>query len=61
MKNQEKYMGFTKALLGLGLPQALLAGAGVTLITSLVSYNQDKQEKLRTNPYSYLLAIENRL
>lgn len=53
--------GLPMALLGLGLPQALLAGAGITLITSLVSYNQDKKEKLRTNPYSYLLAVENKL
>lgn len=44
------------ALLGLALPQALIAGAGVSLITSLISYNEDKKEKLRTNPYSYLLA-----
>lgn len=46
------------ALLGLALPQALIAGAGVSLITSLISYNEDKKEKLRTNPYSYLLAVE---
>lgn len=45
------------ALLGLALPQALIAGAGVSLITSLISYNEDKKEKLRTNPYSYLLAV----
>jgi len=45
------------ALLGLTLPQALIAGVGVSLITSLVSYNQDKEEKLRTNPYAYLLAV----
>lgn len=44
------------ALLGLTLPHALIAGAGVSLITSLVSYNEDKKERLRTNPYSYLLA-----
>jgi hypothetical protein len=45
-------------LLGLALPQALIAGAGVSLITSLISYNEDKKEKLRTNPYSYLLAVD---
>ena len=45
------------ALLGLTLPHALIAGAGVSLITSLISYNEDKKEKLRTNPYSYLLAL----
>lgn len=46
------------ALLGLALPQALIAGAGVSLITSLISYNQDRKEKLRANPYSYLLAVD---
>ena len=46
------------ALLGLTLPHALIAGAGVSLITSLVSYNEDKKDKLRTNPYSYLLAVD---
>ena len=46
-------------LLGLSLPQALLAGAGVSIISSLISYNVDKKEKLRNNPYSYLLAVDN--
>ena len=46
------------ALLGLALPQALIAGAGISLITSLISYNVEKSEKIRTNPYSYLLAAE---
>lgn len=50
--------GLPMALLGLALPQALIAGAGVSIISSLISYNQDKKEKLRTNPYSYLLAID---
>ena len=45
------------AVLGLALPQALIAGAGVSLITSLISYNEEKKEKLRSNPYSYLLSI----
>ncbi len=44
--------------LGLSLPQALLAGAGVSVISSLVSYNVDKKDRLRNNPYSYLLAID---
>jgi hypothetical protein len=46
------------ALLGLSTPQALLAGAGVSIISSLVSYNVDKQEKLRSSPYSYLLSVD---
>jgi len=45
------------ALLGLTLPQALLAGAGVSIISSIISYNEDKKEMLRTNPNSYLLAV----
>ncbi len=42
-------------LLGLSIPYALLAGAGVSLISSLISYNIDKRTVLRNNPYSYLL------
>ncbi|MBT1712036.1 hypothetical protein KK062_27595 [Fulvivirgaceae bacterium PWU5] len=49
------------ALLGLSIPYALLAGAGVSLISSYVSYNMDKKEKLRNSPYSYLLAAHNDL
>lgn len=45
--------------IGLSTPQALLAGAGISIISSLVSYNVEKKEKLRSNPYSYLLAINN--
>lgn len=45
------------ALLGLSIPYALLAGVGVSIISSLVSYNVDKRNALRDNPYSYLLAI----
>lgn len=45
------------ALLGLTIPQALIAAAGVSLITSYISYNMDKKETLRNNPYSYLLSV----
>ena len=47
--------------MGLDLQQALLAGAGVSIISSLISYNQDKKEMLRTNPYSYLLSVNTSL
>ncbi len=50
--------GLPMALLGLALLQELLAGAGVSIISSLISYKQDKQERLRANPYSYLLAVD---
>ncbi len=45
------------ALLGLAVPHALIAGAGVSLVTSVISYNEDKKERLRASPYSYLLAV----
>ncbi|KAA6329283.1 hypothetical protein EZS27_021894 [termite gut metagenome] len=44
-------------LLGLSVPYALWAGAGVSIISSLVSYNIDKNTAFRNNPYSYLLAV----
>ncbi|KGF73879.1 hypothetical protein DO97_05820 [Neosynechococcus sphagnicola sy1] len=46
------------ALIGLSIPQALLAGVGVSFVASLILYNCDKAEKLRQNPYSYLLTAE---
>jgi len=49
------------AILGFTLPQALLAGVGVSLVSSVVLYNEDKKEKIRTNPYSYLLAINKQI
>lgn len=52
---------FPMAVLGLALPQALIAGTGVSLITSLISYNQEKKEKLRQNPYSYLLSASKQI
>lgn len=44
-------------LLGLPVPIALYAGAGISVISSLVSYNIDKRTTLRNNPYSYLLEV----
>lgn len=49
------------AVFGLALPQALLAGAGISLISSLISYNVERRNLLSTNPYSYLLAVEKKL
>jgi hypothetical protein len=45
-------------LLGLATPYALLVGAGVSLTASVISYNRDKADKLRQNPFSYLIASE---
>lgn len=49
------------ALLGLSVPYALLVGAGISLTASAVLYNRDKGDKLRQNPYSYLLAAKKEL
>lgn len=46
------------ALLDLPVPHALLAGATCSLISSYISYNIEKQNFLRHNPYSYLLEID---
>lgn len=47
--------------LGLSIPYALLAGAGVSLIASAISYNIEMESKLRENPYNYLLKINETL
>lgn len=46
------------ALLGIATSHALLVGAGISLTASAILYNRDKAEKLRDNPFSYLLAAE---
>jgi len=51
----------TLALLGLSIPQALLAGAGISLTVSAVLYNCDKKEKLNQSPFTYVLAAERAL
>lgn len=49
--------GVPMMLLGMPKEQALLAGMGVSVIASAVSYDVDKKRFLRENPYSYLLSI----
>lgn len=53
------FVGTTKSELLLGIPekQALLTGAGVSVVASAASYNIDKKRFLQENPYSYLLSI----
>ncbi|MDR3093163.1 MAG: hypothetical protein LBU62_00785 [Bacteroidales bacterium] len=46
------------ALLGMPVEQAIFAGAGVSVISSAISYSVDKKKALRENPYSYLLSIK---
>lgn len=48
-------------LLGASIPQALLAGAGISITTSIISYNVSKKQTLRESPYSYLVSCENEL
>lgn len=48
-------------LLGLTMPQAVLIGTGISAVSSAIAYNTDKKEKLRNNPYSYLLEINKEL
>lgn len=49
------------ALLGMPVEQALLAGIGISIITSTVSYNVNKKNFLRNSPYSYLFSIKHEL
>lgn len=44
---------------GLTVPAAIIAGAGLSLIASKINYNIDREEALRSNPYSYLLSVRN--
>ncbi len=48
-------------LLGATIPQALFAGVGISIVTSAISYNEDKRTMLRENPYSYLVSAEREL
>lgn len=45
-------------MLGASMPQAVFLGAGVSAVSSAIAYNVDNAEKLRKNPYSYLLKID---
>lgn len=50
--------GSALAGLGLSIPHAVLAGAGISLVVSAVLFNLQKEEEMRKNPFSYLLAAE---
>ncbi len=52
--------GTSSALVGIGLaaPNALLIGAGVSLIGMGILYNEHKKKALRENPYSYVVSIQ---
>ena len=55
--------GSSSMLMGIGLStaNALLVGAGISLIGSGILYNVNKQESLRANPYSYLMTLKNEM
>ena len=46
------------ATVGLSIPQALLAGAGISLVAMGMLYSSDKRGDIRRNPFSYLLRAE---
>lgn len=48
----------TLAVLGLSVPHALLASGVVSLTTSAILYNLDKERTLQENPFSYVLSAE---
>ncbi len=54
-------VGSSSLLAGVGLAtsNALLVGVGVSLISSGILYNIEKDGAIRGNPYSYLLGVEN--
>ena len=45
-------------ILGMQQEQAILAGVGVSVMASAISYKEERKRFLRENPYSYLLSIE---
>lgn len=55
--------GSSSMLIGMGLAttNALLVGAGISMVGSGILYNVNKQDSIRGNPYSYLVGLENEL
>lgn len=55
--------GSSSMLIGMGLAtaNALLVGAGISLVGSGILYNVDKEDSLRANPYSYLMSVQNNM
>lgn len=52
---------FLPAMFGLTIQQALIAGVGISVIASKAMFNQDKSEKIRNNPFSYVLSVQKKL
>jgi hypothetical protein len=55
------FLGTVGGALFFGAPMglSLLAGAGISATAHIIDYKVSKNAKLRDNPYSYLLAIQN--
>lgn len=55
--------GSSSMLIGMGLAtaNALLIGAGISLVGSGILYNVDKKDSLRANPYSYVMSLQTEL
>jgi len=51
-------IGFLKYVTGLSVPVALLVDIGISLTACAILYNPTRNEILRQNPYSYLLAMK---
>ena len=47
--------------IGLSVPQALLAGAGVSLTVSKIIYNLRRERAIHDNPYAYIFSAEQQL
>ncbi len=50
--------GSAMLALGVGIPQALLASAGLSLTVSAVLYNCERKKEIRGNPFAYLLSAD---
>lgn len=49
---------FLPTLVGMSIPQALIAAAGITIVAKKTVFNQDKADKFRNSPYSYMLSVQ---
>jgi hypothetical protein len=45
-------------VLGVGTPQAVYMGAGISIAAAVALYRVEKQRQLRENPFTYLMSAE---
>ena len=48
-------------LAAMTIPTALIAAAGLSVVASGILYSKEKEEKIRNNPFSYLLEVKRKL